>query len=145
MHALWAGGVVAVMAGAWAAVDAYGVGSAGDTPAATRGKANLGPPARSSPATRDVVALDLYKQAESEALIGTERRCFRAITLYHEAIARDSTFASPYVGLALAYLYRALLHGSLDEREAFPLVKEMAQRALQLDESLANAHAVLGS
>jgi TolB-like protein/DNA-binding winged helix-turn-helix (wHTH) protein/Flp pilus assembly protein TadD len=60
---------------------------------------------------------------------------------FNQAIAIDSGFAAPYSGLADAY---ALLgdwqYAVMTTKEALPKAKAAAQRALQLDDSLSEAH-----
>jgi len=66
-----------------------------------------------------------------------------AISYFQRAIDLDPNYPLAYVGLANAY--RALtLSGELLSTEISPKAKEMAQKAIQLDDSLAEAHAVLG-
>jgi TolB-like protein/DNA-binding winged helix-turn-helix (wHTH) protein len=67
----------------------------------------------------------------------------KSIDFYHQAIAKDPDYARAYAGLAESYV---LLHifGESRERESFPLAKEAAEKALALDDELAEAHAALG-
>jgi TolB-like protein/DNA-binding winged helix-turn-helix (wHTH) protein/Tfp pilus assembly protein PilF len=75
----------------------------------------------------------------------TEQGLRRAITYFHEAIAKDPNHAQAYSGLADSY---ALLgdweYGALAPNEAFPKAKAAARKALELDESVGEAHASLG-
>ena len=67
-----------------------------------------------------------------------------AIEFFSAALVKDPTYALPHAGNAYAY---ALLgfdwYGGLSSREAMPLAKASALRALELDENLAEAHAAL--
>jgi tetratricopeptide (TPR) repeat protein len=65
-----------------------------------------------------------------------------AINYFKQAIARDPTFAPAYAGLADCYIL-AEQFGSRPH-EAYELAKEWAQKALNLDSQLAEAHASLG-
>lgn len=67
----------------------------------------------------------------------------KAVGRFEEVIEADSTFAPAYAGLASAYI---LLHyyAGVNPEESYPRARAAAQRALQLDESLADAHASLG-
>lgn len=63
---------------------------------------------------------------------------------FRQAIERDPTYAMAYAGLADSY---NLLSGwgAMAPNEGYPLAKSAALRALELDESLAEAHASLGA
>ncbi|TMQ70209.1 MAG: tetratricopeptide repeat protein [Candidatus Eisenbacteria bacterium] len=78
----------------------------------------------------------LWNQRTSEALEG-------ALELFRRAIARDPTYAPAFSGLADCHNLLA------DQNEhlpvvAFPLAREAAVRALELDPHLAEAHTSLG-
>jgi eukaryotic-like serine/threonine-protein kinase len=60
-----------------------------------------------------------------------------------QALALDPTFALPYVGLADYHLALASV-GGMTAEESMPRARELAQRALELDPDLAEAHAMLG-
>jgi TolB-like protein/DNA-binding winged helix-turn-helix (wHTH) protein/Tfp pilus assembly protein PilF len=62
---------------------------------------------------------------------------------YQQAIARDPDYAPAYAGLANAYFGLAL-HGLGPFRPNMDKAAVAARRALELDESLADAHATLG-
>jgi TolB-like protein/DNA-binding winged helix-turn-helix (wHTH) protein/Tfp pilus assembly protein PilF len=62
---------------------------------------------------------------------------------YQQAIARDPGYAPAYAGLAHAYFGLAL-HGLAPFRPSMDKAVVAARRALELDESLADAHAILG-
>ena len=68
----------------------------------------------------------------------------KSIQYYQQAVAADSNYAPAYAGLADAY---ALLGSSpndgLPPNEAMPKAKAAAQKALQLDDGLSEAHASL--
>ncbi|MHB1193464.1 MAG: protein kinase domain-containing protein [Longimicrobiales bacterium] len=87
--------------------------------------------------------LQTYQQAQYYWGGRTSTGLEKAIGLFTEVIEADSAFAPAWVGLASAY---TLLHyyGSLPPSEAYPRAREAAERALELDEELADAHASLG-
>ena len=60
-----------------------------------------------------------------------------------QAVEADPGYAAAYAWLASTYGYLAA-YGSLPPSEAFPKAKAAALRALEMDESLAEAHTVLG-
>lgn len=63
-----------------------------------------------------------------------------AIDAYNQAIALDSDYALAYAGLADCYLFR---EAGLGRDVAMPKAKEYALKALEIDESLAEAHTTL--
>jgi TolB-like protein/lipopolysaccharide biosynthesis regulator YciM len=67
----------------------------------------------------------------------------RAIQEFKQAVDRDPNFALGYVGLANGY---ALLeeYAGTPATETLPQAKSFAKRALELDDSIAEAHASLG-
>jgi tetratricopeptide (TPR) repeat protein len=67
----------------------------------------------------------------------------KAVELFELALAEDDKYAAAYTGLADAY---ALLgfYGYLPPNEVMPKAKEAAQRALEIDDALAEAHSSLG-
>jgi TolB-like protein/Tfp pilus assembly protein PilF len=71
----------------------------------------------------------------------TEERVRKAIEQFEEAIKIDPNFALPYTGLANAYSYGADWY--FPAIEVMPKAKAAAQKALQLDDSLAEAHTSL--
>ena len=94
----------------------------------------------------NVEAYDLYLKARA---LGARRGIVdptRAIDLYNQVIARDSSFAPAYAGLVDAYAYLSVptYQVELDWRTANGLMRTAAARALQLDPFLAEAHAAMG-
>jgi TolB-like protein/DNA-binding winged helix-turn-helix (wHTH) protein/Flp pilus assembly protein TadD len=65
----------------------------------------------------------------------------KAIEYFNQAIEKDPRFALAYAGLADCYVVPA---NRLPPREAMPKAKAAAIRALELDETLAEAHVSLG-
>ena len=70
---------------------------------------------------------------------------FKAREHFEEAISNDPAFAPAYVGLAntYAWAYRWDARPLLPPREAFPKAKAAALKAIELDDTLAEAHASL--
>jgi TolB-like protein/DNA-binding winged helix-turn-helix (wHTH) protein/Tfp pilus assembly protein PilF len=66
----------------------------------------------------------------------------RGLSYFQQAIDRDPTYALAYAGLADAYFVESAA-GMLPTREGMPKAKAAAMTALQLDDSLAEAHASL--
>jgi tetratricopeptide (TPR) repeat protein len=95
--------------------------------------------------TESLEAYDLYTRGRYIGKAGsTVADVEEAMDLFRRAIEADPGYAPPYVGLAQAYgrLWGAL--GVVSGEEALPKIRAAAERALELDEELAEAHAVLG-
>ncbi len=71
----------------------------------------------------------------------TEERVKKAIEQFEDAIKLDPDFALPYTGLADAYSYGEDWY--FPAAEVMPKAKAAAEKALQLDDSLAEAHTSL--
>jgi DNA-binding winged helix-turn-helix (wHTH) protein/tetratricopeptide (TPR) repeat protein len=85
----------------------------------------------------------LYRRGRHQQKQTTEAGFKSAIDLYSRAIALDSNLALAHAGLAESYRALAIV-GHAPSREAFPLAKQSALRALQLDDRLVEAHVALG-
>jgi TolB-like protein/DNA-binding winged helix-turn-helix (wHTH) protein/Flp pilus assembly protein TadD len=70
----------------------------------------------------------------------TEEALKKSIEYFNQAIEKDPSFALAYAGLADCYVVPA---NRLPPREAMPKAKAAAMRALELDETLAEAHVSL--
>jgi TolB-like protein/Flp pilus assembly protein TadD len=94
--------------------------------------------------TRDPVAYDLYLQADAHARRARDngsyaREAGRAIPLYEEALAHDSTFALASAALAQAHMY--LYWFEPDRTNArLAAAKQAADRALALQPDLGEGH-----
>lgn len=66
-----------------------------------------------------------------------------SITYFEEAIRKDPTFAPAYVGLASTYENLSLIFVGASPRDMRPKVISAAQKALELDPDLAEAHVLL--
>jgi TolB-like protein/DNA-binding winged helix-turn-helix (wHTH) protein/Tfp pilus assembly protein PilF len=65
------------------------------------------------------------------------------LALFERAIQADPTYAPAYAGMANCYNFLGLGMGPLSPREYAHKARAAAQKALQLDENLADAHAAL--
>lgn len=65
-----------------------------------------------------------------------------AIEFFNQAIAIDSNYGAAYAGLADCY-NMLVVYGRLEPKDGFPKAKEAAERALEIDESSAEAHSSL--
>ena len=69
----------------------------------------------------------------------------RAIETFDQAVGEDPNYAEAYAGLADAYALLACVVEQYDRRpERMRVAKEYALRALEIDETIAEAHATLG-
>ena len=67
----------------------------------------------------------------------------KAVESYNKALALDPNYGLAYAGLSEAYFNASTIH--LPPLEALPKAEEMARKALELDDSLAFAHQVMGN
>jgi eukaryotic-like serine/threonine-protein kinase len=67
----------------------------------------------------------------------------KGIGYFQQAIAKDPNYALAYDGLADSYLILGA-NGLAAQKETLPKAEEAAQRALELDSTLAEAHASMG-
>jgi DNA-binding response OmpR family regulator/TolB-like protein/Tfp pilus assembly protein PilF len=97
-----------------------------------------------SPETRNPVAYELLLKGHSQrAKGGTEDRK-KAAEYFTQAIAADPGYALAYADLS--DIYRSLVNsGLLDPNEYLPKARAAAQKALELDDSLADAHYALAN
>ena len=93
--------------------------------------------------TANPEAYQLYLKGRFHVLKNTPPDTLKAIPYFERAIELDPNYAMAYVGLADAN--RGLALGA-EKRptEYFPKAKAAAQKALEIDENLAEAHAILG-
>jgi TolB-like protein/DNA-binding winged helix-turn-helix (wHTH) protein len=95
--------------------------------------------------TADPEAYRLYLRGRYLANERTEAALVKAIEYLQLAIARDPRYALAYSGLADAHCTTASSYNKrVAPREAYPLAKAAALRALELDPELSEAHASLG-
>jgi eukaryotic-like serine/threonine-protein kinase len=68
----------------------------------------------------------------------------KGVECFLQAIDLDPNYALAYAGLAEAYGFLASSTGGQPPREAYPKAKSAATKALELDETLGEAHCTLG-
>ena len=74
----------------------------------------------------------------------TEAGYQKAIAYFKQAIEKDPGYAIAYAGLADAHATLGVgIFGNLAPKEAFPEAKKAAEKALELNEGLAEAHTSL--
>ena len=92
--------------------------------------------------TRSVTAYGLYLRGRYAWNKRSQEGVLEAIRFFERAIEEDGQYALAYTGLSDAYALQ-LDYRSVPVAEGFALAKHYARRALELDETLAEAHASL--
>lgn len=93
--------------------------------------------------TEDFEAYRLYLKGRHYWNKREEKAIKKAMTLFKEAIELDPTYALAYTGLSDCYRWLAKVVSS--PRDAMPKAKSAALKALEIDDSLAEAHASLAT
>jgi TolB-like protein len=93
-------------------------------------------------------AYDLYLRARAFEIKSTAAGRNKSAGLYEQAIAKDPSFAPAFAGLGAAYAYRTgedrINWAGPDRVEEMSRMREIAEKAVQLDPLLAEAHEALG-
>jgi tetratricopeptide (TPR) repeat protein len=89
-------------------------------------------------------AFELYLRGRHEIFVSDDASVRRGIELFRQAIQRDPGDARYHAGLANGYLVLAQIVGSMPYREALPLVRAHAERALRIDPRSSDANASMG-
>jgi serine/threonine protein kinase/pimeloyl-ACP methyl ester carboxylesterase/tetratricopeptide (TPR) repeat protein len=92
--------------------------------------------------TDNVEAYQLYLKGQFEANKFTPEGLQKGIEYFNQAIAVDPAYALTYAGLADLYITQA--HVWVTPREGYTKAKWAAEKALQLDNTLAEAHKTVG-
>jgi eukaryotic-like serine/threonine-protein kinase len=93
----------------------------------------------------DAEAQDLYFKGQYHANKGDEQNLLTAISYFQKAVTRSPRYAQPYCGLAFAYTQLGGLNFHyFPPREAMPKAKAAALKALEIDDTLSEAHTWLG-
>jgi adenylate cyclase len=93
--------------------------------------------------TVDPQAHDAYLKGRYHLSSPTEERVRKALEQFEQAIRVDPNFALPYSGMADAYILGDDFY--FPATEVMPKAKAAAEKALQLDDTLAEAHFSLGA
>jgi TolB-like protein/tetratricopeptide (TPR) repeat protein len=99
------------------------------------------------PGTRDVEAYNLYLMGRHQFHKRTEESLRSAVRFFEQATERDPAFALPYTGLADSYSLLSASgegYGQIPVEEAISRAAPLVEKALELDPSLAEAHASRG-
>ncbi|CAN5214411.1 hypothetical protein BH20ACI2_BH20ACI2_04000 [soil metagenome] len=93
--------------------------------------------------TENAKAYELYLRGRYHYFKLTLPELRKSIDFYEQAIEVDPGYALAYAGIADAYRSLAIA-GFAASKESFPQSKAAAERALEIDTNLAEAHIVLG-
>jgi TolB-like protein/Flp pilus assembly protein TadD len=88
-------------------------------------------------------AYQLYFRGRYHVLKLTPAEIQKGISSFQAAIKSDQNYALAYVGLADAYRTQGLAQ-EMRPTEVFPQAKEAAKKAIEIDDSLAEAHGIFG-
>lgn len=91
--------------------------------------------------TNDPEAYQLYLKGRHHLLKTTKSDIEESIRYFQQAIDRDPSYALAYVGLADAYRAPSAENRPSD---VAPKARAAAQKAIEIDDTLADAHAILG-
>ncbi len=94
--------------------------------------------------TEDAEAYQLYLRGRFYWSKRTEEGLNKGIEYFKQAIEKDPGYAQAYAGMADCYAILVELEGS-SPKEIYPNVKAAAQKAIELDDSLAEAHTSLAA
>lgn len=91
--------------------------------------------------TENPEAYQAYLKGRYFLSSGTTENIYKAIEYFNQAIQADPIYALAYAGLADSYtVLGGVRSAALPPREAFPKAKAAANKALAIDEELAEAH-----
>jgi DNA-binding winged helix-turn-helix (wHTH) protein/Flp pilus assembly protein TadD len=97
-----------------------------------------------NPAEPNHSAYEAYQQGRFFLERRTKEGIDRAIDYFQQSIQMDPSYAAPYAGLADCYsLVAATSVSAMPPQEAWPKARTAALKALELDETIAEAHASL--
>jgi TolB-like protein/Tfp pilus assembly protein PilF/predicted Ser/Thr protein kinase len=95
-------------------------------------------------ATVNAEAYELYVKGRFYLAQRTHESTYKALDQLNQAVAKDPNYAQAYAGLAYAYIL-LFDRGWISPGEASPKIRNNAQRAIELDPTLAEPHAVLAA
>ena len=93
-------------------------------------------------ATENAEAYQPYVKGRFYLAQRTRESLYKALDQFNQAVAKDPNYAQAYAGLAYAYIL-LLDRGWIPPDEASPKIRSAAQRAIELDPTLAEPHAAL--
>ena len=93
--------------------------------------------------TESAEAFEHYLRGRYYFNSGTEEGFAKAFVSFHAAISADPDYAHAYAGIAAYYTWLGI-YGVLPPQECFQPAIKAAEKAVELDGDLAEAHAILG-
>ncbi|HET6362219.1 MAG TPA: BTAD domain-containing putative transcriptional regulator [Gemmatimonadota bacterium] len=101
---------------------------------------------RPSRHTRNVAAYELYLRGNDPVNLRSDSGPHQALEYFRQAVALDSTYAAAYAGMSRMYArLRSTEDPGMPIRDLEALSLRAALKAVALDDSLAEAHAALGT
>ena len=94
--------------------------------------------------TKNLEALDLYLKGRYCWKRRTEENLKKAIEYFQQAVEKDPTYALAYAGIADCHNNLGW-YDLLPPKEAYPRARAAAEKALEMDETLSEAHASLAN
>jgi TolB-like protein/predicted Ser/Thr protein kinase len=95
-------------------------------------------------ATENAEAYQLYVKGRFYLAQRKRESLYKALDQFNQAAAKDSNYAQAHAGLAEAYIL-LFDRGWISNAEASPRIRSAAQRAIELDSTLAEPHAALAA
>jgi eukaryotic-like serine/threonine-protein kinase len=95
--------------------------------------------------TKNAEAYQLYLKGRYHASKSTAEGLKKGVEYFQQAIEKDPSDALAYAGLADTYIRLGGDFGYLLESDVFPKAEEAAIKALEIDDTLAEAHTAFGS
>jgi eukaryotic-like serine/threonine-protein kinase len=95
-------------------------------------------------ATENAEAYQLYVKGRFYLAQRTRESIYKALDQFNQAVAKDPDYAQAYAALAYAYVL-LFDRGWISPEEASPKIRSAAQRAIELDPTLAEPHAALAA
>jgi TolB-like protein/Flp pilus assembly protein TadD/predicted Ser/Thr protein kinase len=95
-------------------------------------------------ATENAEAYQLYVKGRFYLAQRKRESLYKALDQFNQAAAKDSNYAQAHAGLAEAYIL-LFDRGWISNAEASPRIRSAAQRAIELDPTLAEPHAALAA
>ena len=93
--------------------------------------------------TSDTEASELYLKGRYHLARLTRADMFASIDYFRQALSRDPGYAQAWLGLS-SVQFRLPLAGEAPSNEFYPNAKSAARKALEIDPTLAEGHAMLG-
>lgn len=93
--------------------------------------------------TENVEAYQLYMKGRFYVLKAIKPDTETSVSYFQQAIEADPNYALAYAGLADAYRGRSV-GGEMPSSEFMPKARAAAQKAIEIDDTLAEGHAILG-